>query len=237
MVGQTATDGVQVACVNPAALVGGSASLDSFFPYLSGVAKSKTSIVLPAPDAGTSWFEFPGEYQASCQHADGATWLQVTKAVGPADHRPGVTEVLGAAWGYHEDDTNLALGDLVADVAAAEATWRARPHDERRQAAAGQPLQACGERLHDFRALLMLMKWVANRFTPEGRSGRIRQLLPDGPTSRKLVKQERGSLRPDSATPVLAHHKKFGDVMWFSGKDQGKAGQCVLYLEQERLAV
>jgi len=121
--GQTATSGVQVACVNPAALGGGGASLDSFFPYLPGVAKAKTSIVLPTPNAGTSWFEFPGRYRASCQNADGATWLQVTKATGPADHRPVVTEILGPDWGYHEDDTNLALADLIADAAAAEATW------------------------------------------------------------------------------------------------------------------
>ena len=85
--------------------------------------KARASIILPLPDAGTSWFEFPGEYQASCRYADGTTWLQVTKAAGPSDHRPGVTEVLGPDWGYHEDDTNLALGNLVADAAAAEATW------------------------------------------------------------------------------------------------------------------
>src|SRR5690242_15438081 len=87
------------------------------------------------------------------------------------------------------------------------------------------------------RALLMLPKRVANRFTPEGRGGRIRQLLPDGPTSRELIEQGRGGPRPDSAAPVLAHHKKFGDVVRFSGKDQGKAGQRTRYPEQERLAV
>jgi hypothetical protein len=121
--GQTATSGLQVACVNPATIGVGSARLDSFFPYLTSVSKAKNSIVLPAPDAGTSWLEFPGEYQASCQHANGTTWLQVAKAAGSSDRRPVVTEVLGPDWGYHEDDTNLALGNLVADVAAAEATW------------------------------------------------------------------------------------------------------------------
>jgi hypothetical protein len=83
----------------------------------------------------------------------------------------------------------------------------------------------------------MLLKRVANRFAPEGRGGRIRQLLPDGPTSRELIEQGRCSPRPDSTTSVFAHHEKFGDVMWFSGKDQGKAGQCALHPEQERLAV
>ena len=32
-----------------------------------------------------------------------------------------VSESLGAAWGYHVDDINLALGNLVDDVAAEEA--------------------------------------------------------------------------------------------------------------------
>jgi hypothetical protein len=34
-----------------------------------------------------------------------------------------VTEQLGPNWGYHVDDVNLALGNLVPDVAAAEASW------------------------------------------------------------------------------------------------------------------
>jgi hypothetical protein len=123
LAGQTGTSGLQVACVNPAAIGGGSAGLDSFFPFLPGVPKAKESIVLPTPSPGTSWFEYPGEYQATCQHAGETTWLLVTRAVGPSDHRPAVTEVLGPDWGYHEDDTNLALGNLVADASAAEATW------------------------------------------------------------------------------------------------------------------
>src|ERR1700728_1066099 len=65
-------------------------------------------------------------------------------------------------------------------------------------------MEARGERLHDLRALLTLLKRVANRLTPEGRRGRIRQLLPDGPASREPAEQERGSLRPDSAPALLA---------------------------------
>jgi hypothetical protein len=123
LAGQTATSGLQVACVNPAAIGGGSARLDSFFPFLPGVPKAKESIVLPTPSPGTSWFEYPGEYQANCQRAGETTWLLVTRATGPSDHRPVVNEVLGPDWGYHEDDTDLALGNLLADVSAAEATW------------------------------------------------------------------------------------------------------------------
>jgi len=34
-----------------------------------------------------------------------------------------VSETLGAAWGYHIDDINLTLGNLVDDVNAEEAAY------------------------------------------------------------------------------------------------------------------
>lgn len=107
--GQTARTGLQVACVNPAALGGGAAPLDSYFPPQGGVS--------------TPWVEYPGLYTARCEHSDGATWLQVAKATGASDHRPVVTEIDGPDWGFHPYDASLALGNLVTDVAAAEASW------------------------------------------------------------------------------------------------------------------
>jgi hypothetical protein len=107
--GQAAAPGVQVACVNPAALGGGRALLDSYFPSRGRV---------PTP-----WAELPGLYAARCRSKDGATWLQVEKATGAADKRPVVSEAPGPDWGYHADDVSLALGNLVADVGAAERTW------------------------------------------------------------------------------------------------------------------
>ena len=44
---------------------------------------------------------YPGLYTARCEDSDGASWLNVTKATGPADHRPTVTENLGPDYGYH----------------------------------------------------------------------------------------------------------------------------------------
>ena len=108
---QTATTGVQVACVNPAAIGGGPALLDPYFPSLGR--------------APTPWVSYPGLYRAACHTAHGATWLQVNKATGSSDSRPVVGELDGPDWGYHTDDVNLALGNLVADVAAAERTWSA----------------------------------------------------------------------------------------------------------------
>ena len=106
--------GLHVACVNPAALGGGIGTLDPFFPS-DGVV-------------GTPWVEYPDLYSARCENGGGATWLEVQKSSGASDPRPVVTETAGPAWGFHTDDVNLALGNLVSDVAGAEATWSKRAH-------------------------------------------------------------------------------------------------------------
>ncbi len=115
--GQTATAGLQVACVNPAALGGGPATLTPWFPTVT------TSP--PAPPVTTPWVVYPDLYSATCETAGGATWLQVHDIAGPDDRRPVVTEALGPAWGYHLDDINLATGDLVDDVRAQVSAYRA----------------------------------------------------------------------------------------------------------------
>ncbi len=110
--GQTATEGVQVACVNPAALGDGSGVLDPWFP---------TSTSTPGPPPVTTpWVSYPGLYTAACQSSDGATWLDVNDVAGHGDRRPVVTERLGPAWGFHLDDINLASGNLVEDVRGQE---------------------------------------------------------------------------------------------------------------------
>lgn len=99
--GETARDR-EVACVNPAALAGGSAPLH---PYT------------PDDQAGSPpWTAYPDRYVAQCRHEGDATWLQVTPR--SPDPRPAVTEDLGPSWGLHRVDVNIALGDLVRDVAA-----------------------------------------------------------------------------------------------------------------------
>jgi hypothetical protein len=100
--------GEQVACVNPAAIAGGTAGLSPYFPQSSSVP----------------WVTYPRLYTASCESANGATWLQVNAVRVPGDTRPVVTASLGPTWGYHIDDINLALGDLVSDVSALEGAPR-----------------------------------------------------------------------------------------------------------------
>jgi hypothetical protein len=118
--GQTRRAGVQVACVNPAALGGGAGALDPWFP----TAKSTP----PPPAVTTPWVTYPGLYTAQCMRAGGATWMQVNDVAAPGDPRPVVTETLGPTWGYHLDDVNLASGNLVRDVGLAEKAYASARH-------------------------------------------------------------------------------------------------------------
>jgi hypothetical protein len=132
LAGQFATAGLEVVCVNPAHIGGGSAALDPFFPaHIGGDSAELDPFHGSEGRLMTPWVEYPSLYRASCEHRDGATWLQVSKGSGVPDRRPVVRETpnpayngrFGVDWGYHVYDVNLALGNLVADVAAAEGSW------------------------------------------------------------------------------------------------------------------
>jgi hypothetical protein len=112
---QRTTKGVRVACVNPASLSGGVADLSPWF-LTSTVSLTNLSV-------STEWVTFPGLYTASCESHGTTTWLQVTDVAQAGDVRPAVSELLGPAWGYHQYDVNLALGNLVSDVQLQEATY------------------------------------------------------------------------------------------------------------------
>jgi Protein of unknown function (DUF3089) len=109
---QTASAGLQVACVNPATF---SPAPGALLPYFFS-----TNDPVPGVHVGTPWVSFPGLYTAQCETIGGATTLQVTPTGVPGDPRPLVAATLGPTWGYHLDDVNLALGNLVADVAREE---------------------------------------------------------------------------------------------------------------------
>jgi hypothetical protein len=94
------------ACSNPAALAGGSGVLS---PYLPSMGRYPTAFVT-----------YPGYLTATCRTHDGSAWLQVAYRRVPGDRRPVVPLTLGAAWGLHQVDVNLALGDLV-DLVRSEA--------------------------------------------------------------------------------------------------------------------
>jgi len=114
--GQIKRAGVQVLCTNPAALGGGSAPLDPYFWVANQPARKLLT---------TDWVEYPALYTATCKQAGEASWLDVAAASDRADTRTRVAEALGARWGYHLVDVNLALGNLVSDVQQEIATYQA----------------------------------------------------------------------------------------------------------------
>jgi hypothetical protein len=113
---QTATAGLQVACVNPVDFSSQPAPLR---PYFLTATASVTGV-----DVSTPWETFPGLYTAQCESQSGATTLQVTADHASSDPRPVVAASLGPIWGYHLDDVNLALGNLVSAVRAEESAYR-----------------------------------------------------------------------------------------------------------------
>jgi hypothetical protein len=113
---QTAKNGLQVVCVNP---VNFSEAKGPLLPYFLDLAGNLPSLKITTP-----WVSYPGLYTAQCQSVGGATSLQVIPTGIPGDVRPLVTASLGPTWGYHLNDVNLALGNLVTDVAHEESAYR-----------------------------------------------------------------------------------------------------------------
>ena len=104
----------EVLCTNPAALGGGSGTLEPYCDTtpLPGPLGALTDA--PAASVSTRWISVPGLYRASCRREGGAAWLRVRPV--PGDPRPLVTERMGPGWGLHLYDVNLALGNLVEVV-------------------------------------------------------------------------------------------------------------------------
>lgn len=113
--GSSGPSNLQILCTNPASLKGGTGTLKPYlfaspFPGLLGLA------INVVPDVATPWATMPGLYQAHCMSKDGASWLQVDHTVG--DTRPIFTANIGAGWGLHVGDVNLAWGNLTDVVRA-----------------------------------------------------------------------------------------------------------------------
>jgi Protein of unknown function (DUF3089) len=128
--GQTAKAGQQVACVNPAALAGGTAELDPYLVTVSQTVQVPIDSGRLTEPVSTPWVSYPGLYSANCEHGGGATWLQVTSLAGTSKTRPLVNDDqmgglggTGPAWGYHGYEYWLTLGNLLHDIAGEEAAW------------------------------------------------------------------------------------------------------------------
>ncbi|HWW27651.1 MAG TPA: DUF3089 domain-containing protein [Caulobacter sp.] len=123
--GKVAEPGMKAACVNPAALAGGPATLHSYFSdrTIMGTAMRPATVWAKDVTVSTPFVELPGLVSAECVSSGGFDYLAVTvhpdKADPRADNVPGDLLVLGQPlkdWGLHLVDVNLTIGDLVAVV-------------------------------------------------------------------------------------------------------------------------
>jgi hypothetical protein len=130
--GQMATAGQQVACVNPAALNGGTSDLDPYLLTVTQTTKFPLDSGRLTVPISTPWVTYPDLYSATCQQGGGATWLQVTSLAVTSHTRPVVNDDkvgqlggTGPAWGFHGYEYWLTLGNVLHDVASQEAAWEA----------------------------------------------------------------------------------------------------------------
>ena len=116
--GESGRTDLQVLCTNPAALRGGSAPLHTLvptspFPGTIGLGVKLLYNGSP-PTAPTPWVTPQDHYTGQCVQANGANVLMISPIAGARQ----LTPVPDASWGLHLADANIALGNLVDDVAA-----------------------------------------------------------------------------------------------------------------------
>jgi hypothetical protein len=122
--------GTVAACVNPAALGGGSGELKAYMPTHGVVfplaATVQPAWITPPQEITTPFVELPGLLSAACVSDAHGTYLAVSTHPTPAGRRTndfqGDVLLNGkpqANWGLHLVDANLTIGNL-ADIVGAE---------------------------------------------------------------------------------------------------------------------
>jgi pimeloyl-ACP methyl ester carboxylesterase len=129
--------GTVAACVNPAALGGGSGELKAFMPaktpLIAEASNTQPSWTSPPQEIGTPFVELPGLLTGQCVDDEHGNYLAVT--VHPTAGAKRVNDIVGDVvlggqvqrdWGLHLVDANLTMGNLVDVVGEQSATWLAR---------------------------------------------------------------------------------------------------------------
>lgn len=110
------SNGLEVLCVNPAALAGGAGHPH---PYLPTATLGGAVTPIAGPGAARRGFvAFPTALTTTCRRQNGVNWLQVDVARTASLPATLLRPTLGPTWGLHRGDITLALGDLTALVAA-----------------------------------------------------------------------------------------------------------------------
>lgn len=113
----------QVLCTNPAALGGGTGTMQTYVPtapFPGTIGLGVRIFMGELPDVPSPWLRPPGHYDSRCASSGGTHYLRVTARDGARV----LTPTPDATWGYHLGDVNLPLGNLtklVKEQAAAYA--------------------------------------------------------------------------------------------------------------------
>ena len=129
--GRVQGENMQAACVNPAALAGGSGALHAYLSAgnntITGSSAPPKPWVNPPKAIDTPFVSVPGLLTAQCVANEKGSYLEVTVHGNPAD--PRTDDIVGdvmqngqpnASWGLHLIDVNLTMGNLV-DVVKSQA--------------------------------------------------------------------------------------------------------------------
>ena len=132
--GKVSDPAQEAACVNPAALAGGSAPLHAYLSTGGSTITSTTAPkawTVPEKPVTTPWVSVPGLLTAKCTSNEFANYLEITVHGDPAD--PRTDDIVGDLatggqvlkdWGLHLIDVNLAMGDLVEIVGKQAKAWK-----------------------------------------------------------------------------------------------------------------
>lgn len=123
--GKPREGGGMAGCVNPAAVAGGSAELQAYFP---SDASASILASLGTETEGRTWLEghdfttpfvtLPGLVSGECVVRDGYSYLEVTVHGDPSDPRADdIAGDLSPEWGLHLVDVSIVMGDVVDRVA------------------------------------------------------------------------------------------------------------------------
>jgi hypothetical protein len=134
LMGRAPRSGMTAACVNPAALGGGSSPLNSYWfapaSQFGGPAITwSTAGAPPAPFLHTR-----GLVSGECRHDGQAGWLAISVNADPNDARtdavPGDVTIstVQPGWGLHLGDYSYTQGDLIRAVEAQRDSWLRRRH-------------------------------------------------------------------------------------------------------------
>jgi pimeloyl-ACP methyl ester carboxylesterase len=134
--GKPAGPGLEAACVNPAALAGGSGTAHAYFAARTAIVETSSQVDwVKGKTIDTPFVSVPGLLTAECKKNDVATYLAVAVHGEPGSARtpdiPGDVVVGGqvrADWGLHLIDAGLFIGNLIAIVRDEAAAYARGKH-------------------------------------------------------------------------------------------------------------